>query len=231
MNAYYKGRPEVLALVPVDAKVIVDVGCGTGMLGQALKAGDPTRVVYGIEPFASAAQQAKAVLDDVLTGVAEDAWPETWQRPDCIVFADTLEHMVDPWAVLTACAERLGPNGSVVLSIPNVAHHTAVAPLMLRGQWDYADQGILDRTHLRFFVRRTVFGLVAAANLKVDVIKRQWAWPGGFPGTLLRIACVVQRYLEQSAGVRPGGRSMLDHATLQYLVRARPNTIDSSIRS
>jgi trans-aconitate methyltransferase len=230
MNAYYKGRPEVLALVPSDARVIVDVGCGTGILGQALKASAASRVVYGIEPSASAAEQARTVLDDVLVGFAEDAWPQAWQPPDCIVFADTLEHMVDPWGVLAACAKRLSPNGSVVLSIPNVAHHTAVAPLMLRGQWDYADQGILDRTHLRFFVRRTVFELVAAANLEVDVIKRQWAWPGGFPGTLLRIACVVQRYAEQGSGLRPSGRSMLDHATLQYLVRARPNGTQKSTR-
>lgn len=222
MNAYYKGRPEILALVPTDAKVVVDVGCGTGMLGHALKAADASRIVYGVEPAAEAVEQARVVLDDVLIGGAEEAWPETWQRPDCIVFADTLEHMVDPWAVLKAAASRLSPGGSVVLSIPNVAHHTAVAPLLLRGRWDYAEQGILDRTHLRFFVRRTVFELVAAADLHIDVIKRQWAWPEGVPGKLLRAACVVQRYLEQGSGVSPAGRSMLDHATLQYLVRARP---------
>lgn len=228
MNEYYRARPEILALVPSDAQVIVDVGCGTGLLGQALKANDPSRVVYGIEPVAAAAEQARTVLDDVLAGTAEDGWPSAWRAPDCIVFADTLEHMVDPWTVLATCAQRLTPKGSVVLSIPNVAHHTAVVPLLLRGRWDYVEQGILDRTHLRFFVRRSVFELVAAAHLQIDVIKRQCSWPKGIAGQLLRVACVAERYREQGTGVRASGRSLLDHATLQYLVRARPRRTRSS---
>ncbi len=222
MNAYYKARPEVLALVPKDAKVIVDVGCGSGILGQAIKASNQACVVYGIEPFDSAAAQARAVLDDVLVGTAEDPWPSGWSSPDCIIFADTLEHMVDPWAVLSASAQRLKPDGCVVLSVPNVAHHSSLAPLLFRGQWNYVDQGILDRTHLRFFVRKTVFELTEKAGLEIEVVRRQWAWPGGFPGTLLRIASFFQKVAEGRAGIRREGRSLLDHATLQYLIRARP---------
>jgi 2-polyprenyl-3-methyl-5-hydroxy-6-metoxy-1,4-benzoquinol methylase len=77
-----------------------------------------------------------------------------------------LEHLADPWSVLRRFGERLAPGGTVVASIPNIAHHTVLRDL-LRGRFDYQDAGILDRTHLRFFTRRSVLRLFEDANLEV----------------------------------------------------------------
>jgi len=163
--AYYDHpRPEVVALVPDAARHVVDVGCASGALGNALKTARPHVQVRGIEPVAEVAELAGQRLDDVLVGHAEDPMPEHWPAPDCVIFADVLEHLVDPWMVLRSWKERLASGGTVVASIPNVAHHSVVRGLV-RGRFDYVDAGILDRTHLRFFTRKTVFELFERAGL------------------------------------------------------------------
>lgn len=172
-RAQYYGhpRPEVAALVPADAQTVIDVGCGAGALGQALKASRPGLQVYGVEPAAEPARRARQVLDDVLEGRAADPLPPSWPAPDCVVFADVLEHTRDPWSVLALWRKRLAPGGSVVLSLPNVAHRSVVHGL-LRGRWQYEDAGILDRTHLRFFTRRSARALVERAGLRVVRFER-----------------------------------------------------------
>ena len=69
---------------------------------------------------------------------------------DCLVFGDVLEHLVDPWAVLARLARLVCDGGQILACIPNVQHYSVIVSL-LRGKWDYQDEGLLDRTHLRFF--------------------------------------------------------------------------------
>lgn len=221
MAEYYYPRPDVAEFVPGDCRVVVDVGCGIGLLGAQLKAAHPARVVYGIEPDAEAAIQARAVLDGVLSGPAESAWPSDWKVPDCLVFADVLEHMLDPWSLLQQTCARLPRGGYVVISLPNTAHYSVVGPLVLHGAWEYREQGILDRTHLRFFTRRTTFDLVESAGLKIDRVKRRLTFPRGPVGFALRAATKLSQARESRDGVRRDGRRLLDHVTLQYVIRAR----------
>lgn len=169
--SYYTERPQIAALVPEAARVVLDVGCGEGALGRMLKRNRPEVVVLGIEPLPDVAAVAGEHLDAVQVGGAEGGWPMDWPAPDCIVFADSLEHMVDPWSVLARSVARLAPGGSVVFSMPNVAHHSVLVG-GLRGRWDYADHGLLDRTHLRFFTRLTLLELVRGAGLEPTVIQR-----------------------------------------------------------
>src|SRR5205823_7166679 len=89
---------------------------------------------------------------------------------DAIVCADVLEHLRDPAAALAAVRHALAPDGEVVISIPNVAH-LWVRLSLLAGRFDYAERGILDRTHLRFFTRRTLLALLARAGLAVDELR------------------------------------------------------------
>jgi hypothetical protein len=55
----------------------------------------------------------------------------------------------------------------VIVSVPNVAHLWVRLSLAL-GRWDYADRGILDRTHLRFFTKRSFAALLRDAGLSVE---------------------------------------------------------------
>jgi SAM-dependent methyltransferase len=205
--AYYEHpRPDVVALVPADARYVVDVGCASGALGNALKAARPDVEVRGIEPVADVAQQARERLDDVLIGHAEDPMPDNWPAPDCVIFADVLEHLVDPWAVLSTWKERLAPGGTVVASIPNVAHHSVVRGLV-RGRFDYVEAGILDRTHLRFFTRRTIFELFERCGLSPYRVER--VVDEG------RMKKTVQRFHRWGLG------PLADPWTIQFLVVAR----------
>lgn len=170
-NYYGHERPEIIALIPESAKVIVDVGCGAGALGRALKRLRNDVEVRGIEIVPEQAARASEVLDEVWVGSAEDNIPANWPQPDCIIFADVLEHLVDPWSVLRKWREQLAPGGSIIVSLPNIGHREVIGDV-LRGRWDYRDAGILDRTHLRFFTRATALELVEGAGFRVVRVER-----------------------------------------------------------
>lgn len=172
VDGYYENeRPEVVALVPPEARFVIDVGCGAGGLGRHLKATRPGVEVRGIEPVAAQAERAKRVLDDVLVGGAEASLPAHWPKPDCVIFADVLEHLVEPWDVVRKYRQALAPGGVCVASIPNVANRRVLGGLF-RHRWDYQAHGILDRTHLRFFTRETAIELFEQNGFSIRHIER-----------------------------------------------------------
>ena len=170
---YYRfDRPEVRALVPASARRILDVGCAGGGLGAGLKREKPTLVVDGIEVVPHAARMADDVLDRVFRGPVEDVHVLVEDGAyDCIIFADVLEHTVDPAQVLALLRPKLKAEGVLVVSLPNVRHWTVVGPL-LEGNFDYEDAGILDRTHLRFFTKQTMVEFFAANAFDVTRIQK-----------------------------------------------------------
>lgn len=89
---------------------------------------------------------------------------------DIILALDILEHLVDPWATVKKLHESLKPEGILVASIPNVRNYRALFPLLFKNQWTYRDSGILDRTHLRFFVRETAIDLASWSGLTVEKV-------------------------------------------------------------
>ena len=117
-NSYYShARPEILQLVPASAIRILDVGCGIGVLGVSLKSRQ-TAEVHGVELTSDAARKAGAYLDRVWNLSIESALPELADSYyDCIVAADVLEHVIDPWITLSALKEKLSPNGKMVVVI------------------------------------------------------------------------------------------------------------------
>lgn len=222
-EGYYEhAREEVIALIPDTARVVVDVGCGAGALGRRLKQLRPGVQVRGIEIVADQAERARAHLDAVHVGDAGAGLPTGWPQPDCIVFADVLEHLQDPWGALRAWRGQLQDGGHIVVSLPNVLH-AGVMRALLRGRWDYADEGILDRTHLRFFTRLTIIEMIENAGFEVvDMRRRVDLSPLGVVGKLLGAMHVltqdVAAPLTRKGGLRDGVAGL---GTTQYLVRAR----------
>jgi len=163
-------RPELVRLIPPDARTVLDVGCGEGQLGAALKQRGPVRVV-GVEIDAAAGERARAVLDEVHRGDVESLdLPYSPGAFDCIVLADILEHLRDPWGLLRRLVPLLAPSGGrLIASLPNVRHWSVVRGL-LEGEWTYLPAGLLDRAHLRFFTRRSGRALLEAAGLTVLAI-------------------------------------------------------------
>jgi SAM-dependent methyltransferase len=150
--AYHDGFNEhLLAAVPPGTKRILEVGCARGRLGQELKRQDPTRYVAGVELDPDAAQVAGKRLDEVFVlDVQDDVPPIEPRSLDCMLFGDVLEHLLDPEDTLRRYRDLLAPDGLVLASVPNVQHFSVVKNL-LRGDFMYQPEGLLDATHLRFF--------------------------------------------------------------------------------
>jgi methionine biosynthesis protein MetW len=156
----------VLAAVPDGARVL-DVGCSTGYLASELTARG-CRVV-GVEPDAQAAAQARERCELVIVGDVEDPGvrAELPHEMDVVLLADVLEHLRDPWSALAALRDTVAPGGRAVVSLPNIGHWTARRALA-RGRFPYAEHGLFDRTHLRFFTRASAHELAARAGFAVQ---------------------------------------------------------------
>lgn len=109
---------------------------------------------------------SRRVLD---VGCAPGYFPEDLPATepfDLVVFNDVLEHMVDPWEALRTTRALMTDTGHVVAAIPNVGHITVIEGL-LRGRWDYAESGVMDRTHLRWFTREIIIKMFEDAGFQV----------------------------------------------------------------
>jgi 2-polyprenyl-3-methyl-5-hydroxy-6-metoxy-1,4-benzoquinol methylase len=120
---------------------------------------------------AKAAKRAADVLTQVLTGNIDAIDlpfpPDTF---DLLILGDVLEHLVDPGASLARLVPLLKPGGQVLASVPNIAHWQVVAGLIL-GRFDYTDQGVMDRTHLRWFTPKSLRALLESAGLETDRVQ------------------------------------------------------------
>ncbi len=170
MPQYYKHvRDDVVSLVPKDATDILEIGCAAGMTGRELKKNSDVYFA-GVEIDHKAALEAKKVLDCVIEGNVETLdLPFEEQRFDCILFADVLEHLVDPLTVLKKIRKFLKMDGTIIASIPNV-QYLGVLNQLVEGNWTYKDEGILDRTHLRFFTYREILKLFDEAGYKISTV-------------------------------------------------------------
>ncbi len=163
-NDYYSlSRPEVQELVSAKSKTILDVGCAEGQMASELKKRNKSEV-WGIEIVPNVAQKAKEKLDKVLIGSVEEQilkLPDNYFDP--IVFADVLEHLVQPEKVLQEIKSKLKDEGEIIVSLPNIRNWEIIIAL-LDGSFDYSDYGILDRTHLRFFTLGTAKKMIENAG-------------------------------------------------------------------
>lgn len=171
-HEYFEGqRADVAALVPVDCRRVLDVGCGYGGLGRQLRIGGVEQV-YGVEINPNSAPHLEGIYAGYWIGDVEQvALPADTEVFDCIVFADVLEHLRDPWGTLERYLHWLKPGGYVVASIPNVRNLALLYNLAIRGRWRYEESGLLDRTHLRFFTRGEILDLFAGAGLAIQKIE------------------------------------------------------------
>jgi GT2 family glycosyltransferase/SAM-dependent methyltransferase len=186
---YYEcSRPELVELVPASARRILDIGCGTGRVGQAIKARQSAHIT-GIELDGRAAAEAAGRLDRVFVGDVESLDLDIAEASlDCVICGDVLEHLVDPARLLRQLRRWLVADGRLIASIPNVRHHEVVSEL-LHGNWSYESAGILDATHRHFFTRNNLIDLFATSGYRIELKAcspfpelQQWQ-ADGRPGT------------------------------------------------
>jgi 2-polyprenyl-3-methyl-5-hydroxy-6-metoxy-1,4-benzoquinol methylase len=156
-------------------KRVLDVGCATGYLARALVERGCT--VSGVEFDEEAAEEARPCLERLVVGDVETMdLVEVFgdDRFEVIVFGDVLEHLRDPLPVLRGARKLLTDGGSVVASIPNVAHGS-VRLALLAGRFDYQTLGLLDSTHVRFFTRTSIEELFHQAGMVPIDVRRTTA--------------------------------------------------------
>ena len=163
-NPFSSHAAVLAALGPGRGMRLLDVGCADGSMSARFA--DLGWNVVGIEPDETDAALAQGRGVDVRIGTLEEVLPKLEVTFDAVVLADVLEHLADPWAQLEAIGGICSTSAKVIISMPNVAHITVRAQLAL-GRFEYADKGIMDRTHLRFFTRRSAERLVTTSGLIV----------------------------------------------------------------
>lgn len=203
-------RPMVDRLTTGPQSAVLELGCGAGGTGRAaLAAGKAGRYV-GIELNAAAAAIAREGLSEVLVGNVEAIDLTTLAGGfDALIVSEVLEHLVDPWGTLERLAECLKPGGQVYASSPNISHWSVIRGL-LSGRFDYADRGVMDRTHLRWFTPLSYRRMFEAAGL--DVLAVQPLTPLRWKARLFdRLTGGRLRHLLHTqilvVGRRPGGRN------------------------
>lgn len=174
LNKSYIGvRSDILSVIPESVNTLLDVGCSIGTLGAEVIAANPKAKVYGVELDPEMAKLAEEKLHRVyVANMDEFSLAAEFSRDsfDCVVLADVLEHLKDPWQVVAEAVEITSSGGLVIACIPNVRHFDTIFNLVFLGKWPYRDRGIHDRTHLRFFTRKNIGELFAAGAVDVERI-------------------------------------------------------------
>lgn len=162
----------VPANIALERRTVLDVGCGCAALAEAIQ--KKGYIVWGIEAEKEAASMAGKRIDKVinadltdLSRIKNEIGNKTF---DCLVFSDVLEHVYDPFSILREYLQFLKRSGLLLISVPNVAVWLMRFKLLF-GRFQYADTGVLDRTHIRFFTFLSAKALIKTTGcsiIKVD---------------------------------------------------------------
>jgi 2-polyprenyl-3-methyl-5-hydroxy-6-metoxy-1,4-benzoquinol methylase len=203
-------------------KRVLDVGCATGFVSRILTEQFGCTVT-GIEANPGAAAKAELRCQRVICGDVEtlDFTKELdGERFDVVLFANVLEHLKDPWAVLLKIRDFIDPDGYVVASIPNIGH-AAVALELLAGRFAYRPFGLLGKTHLRFFNRRSIYEMFESTGYSIEEISR------------IEVAPAAAEFQTDLAAFPP---EIVDFAlrgeeaaTFEFIVKACPATAAGSL--
>lgn len=163
-------RTNIEALLPSQIGRCLEIGCGQGRTLEWVHATTGASV-FGVELLESEARKARMVAEVVVGNIELIQLPFPEQSFDVILTLDVLEHLQHPWTTVQKLHQLLRPGGCLIASIPNVRHIAVLGPLLFAGRWTYTDHGLLDRTHLRFFTKRSAVELMECSGLKVDKVK------------------------------------------------------------
>ena len=216
--AHDNHNPDLLKLIPVSSRKLVEIGCSAGALAREFKKTNPGCSYFGIDIEPAYLEFAGRYCDKVLScdiEACDDEFYERHRERDCWIFGDTLEHLKDPWRVLKSIRKNLPEDGCVVACIPNAQHWSIVARLAIGG-FRYEESGLLDKTHLRWFTRQTIFELFAGAGFAVaEGVARVFDEPARE-----KFLPLIGELAKASGG--DPDVAINDSLPLQYVVRAVP---------
>lgn len=176
----FSTHQRIIDLIGKDRKVL-DVGCNDGYLGVN---SDKSNEFYGLDYLESAVSKAKQPYKDAAVYDLNKLAPLNWEIEfEIIIFADVLEHVLEPEKVLRFFVDNyLIDKGGIIISLPNIANWQIRLKLIM-GIFDYKETGIMDKTHLHLYTYKTAIELAKTANLDV----RATYGGASFFGPVLRI--------------------------------------------
>lgn len=159
----------IIAKRALGSKKILDVGCGVGYIGRAIKEQQKCDI-DGIDIDKTALRIAEKYYNQTyLMKIGDETnrvfvdFLKSSKKYDCIICGDIIEHLADPGYVISILSKKLAPNGKILVSIPNIAHIDVVANL-IDGRFNYGETGILDNTHLRFWTESSFYDFIKNIN-------------------------------------------------------------------
>jgi 2-polyprenyl-3-methyl-5-hydroxy-6-metoxy-1,4-benzoquinol methylase len=179
-HVYYSNpRHKLVSLLDRNIETVLEIGCGTGETLVAMKNRGALRTV-GIELRSEVAQIAKsrAEINEVHNAdFLHDADLLRGEAFDVVILSHVLEHFPDPTLVLSEIKRLMHSDSRLLLAVPNIRHVSALIPLVVRGEFEYVESGILDNTHLRFFTRSSISNLALANGFDIQKIEMDYAGP------------------------------------------------------
>jgi SAM-dependent methyltransferase len=206
---YALSRKEIGTILPDRIGSVLEIGCGAGATMAWLRTIRPVDYAVGAEIVPQMAERARSVFDEVIVGDIEAQLLSPDRKFDTVIALDVLEHLTDPWAMVRKLSLLLKDDGVFLASLPHVGNWSVIFPLFFRGRWDYQDEGLLDRTHLRFFDEPGARALFEGAQFRIEKLDYVKNCPGRTPAQ----RWIAQKYLSP----------FLPHHwfNFQFLIRAR----------
>lgn len=174
-NYYFYPRKELVDLIEEVSEKdmnILDIGCGCGAMLGYLKGLYPNIKTYGIEIEEKAAEFARYMSDEVLSGDVEKLeFPWEDEFFDYVIMGDVLEHLRRPDYVLSRLKRHIKKGGHIIVSISNVKHYSVILPLLLDDKFTYSDAGILDTTHLKMYTATEIKRLITESGYNIKCMK------------------------------------------------------------
>jgi len=166
-SSYYRfRRHEVAALLPEDYTKVLEIGCGTGVFRDNL---NQEHEYWGIEPVESIAKVASNKVDKVLIGTYQETCSQIPNDYfDLVICNDVIEHMPDHDEFFQSIKKKMDKDGCLIASIPNVRYIKNLFEVLVKKDWEYKSAGILDRTHLRFFTKKSLVRTIIDNGFSID---------------------------------------------------------------
>jgi SAM-dependent methyltransferase len=162
-------RPEMHQFIPDRRRTVLDIGCGEGQFAASITG---VEELWGVEPDAKSAITAASFMYKVHSGPYDDVEAELPNGYfDVVICNDVIEHMTDHDSFLRRIQNKIAPGGVIVGSVPNVRYFGNLFDTLILKDWDYKDEGILDKTHLRYFTVKSLRRSLQASGLHVDLVR------------------------------------------------------------